>query len=61
VPATAAAVKSMGWEDLQILAATVCANEIAAVEDGVGLELLREQLSHLSKSNRGALRAALAD
>jgi hypothetical protein len=61
VPATAAAVKAMGWEELRVLAATVCAYEIAAVESGAGLELLREQLSHLSKANRGALRAALAD
>jgi hypothetical protein len=46
---------------LQVLAATVYASEIAAVEAGGGLELLREQLSHLSKADRGVLRAALAD
>jgi hypothetical protein len=39
----------------------VYANEIAAVETGGGLELLREQLRHLSKADRGALREALAD
>jgi hypothetical protein len=61
LPATAAAVSRMGWEELQILAATVYANEIAAVEAGAGLELLREQLSQLSKDDRRALRAALAD
>jgi hypothetical protein len=61
VPATAAAVKAMGWEELQVLAGTVYANEIAAVGAGAGLELLREQLSHLSKADRGALREALAD
>jgi hypothetical protein len=51
----------MGWEELQILAATLYAKEIAAVEDGAGLELLRDQLTHLSEADRGVLRAALAD
>jgi hypothetical protein len=36
VPPTAAAVKAMGWDELQVLAATVYANEIAAVESVPG-------------------------
>jgi hypothetical protein len=61
LPAAAAAVARMGWDELQILAATVYADEIAAVEAGAGLELLRVQLSQLSKHDRRALREALAD
>jgi hypothetical protein len=51
----------MGWEELELLAATMCSDRIAAVEAGHGLELLLEQLSRLSKDNRRALGAALAD
>jgi hypothetical protein len=61
VPATAAAVNAMGWEELEILAATICADEIAAVEAGEGLELLGQRLGSLSSEKRRILREALAD
>jgi hypothetical protein len=61
VPASAAAVAKISWDELQILAATLYANEITAVETGSGLELLVERLSRLSSERRRVLRAALAD
>jgi hypothetical protein len=61
LPATASAVSRMGWEELQILAVTMYADEIAAVASGNGLEHLREQLARMSEGSRRVLRAALAD
>ena len=58
LPATAAAVTSMGWDDLQILGATLFAEEIAAVEAGAGAELLHERLAHMSQETRQLLRVA---
>ena len=46
--------------DLQILGATLFADEIAAVEAGVGAELLHERLAHMSQETRQLLRVALA-
>jgi hypothetical protein len=60
VPATAAAVEAMGWEELQVPAAALYASEIAAVGAGRGLSS-SWQVSHLSEGDRGALRAALAN
>ena len=44
MPATAAAVTAMSWEEMQILGATLFADEIASVAEG-GDGLLRERLA----------------
>jgi hypothetical protein len=61
LPTSAAAVERMSWEDMQLLAAMLYADNIAAIEAGHGLELLAGQLSGLSSEKRRLLRAALAD
>jgi hypothetical protein len=61
LPATAAAVAKMSWEDLQILGAMLVADEIAAVESGDGAQLLQARLACMSTVTRRVLRAALAD
>jgi hypothetical protein len=60
MPTTAATVTAMSWDELQILGATLFADEIAsAVEGGDGL--LRERLASLGPDERRALREALAE
>jgi len=60
MPATAAAVRAMSWDELQILGATLFADEIASVsKDGDGL--LRERLASLGPDERRVLREALAE
>jgi hypothetical protein len=61
LPATAAAVTSMGWDDLQILGATMFAYEIASVSSGQGDAAVRERLASLSPHQRALLRKALAE
>ena len=61
LPANAAAVTQMDWHELQMLATTLCADEIASVMNGTNDELLRERLSSLSPDERHALREALAE
>ena len=60
MPTTAAAVTAMSWDELQILGATLFADEIASVADG-GDTLLRERLASLGPDERRALREALAE
>ena len=60
LPTTAAAVARMGWGELQILGATLFADEIASVADG-GDSLLRERLASLGHDVRRVLREALAE
>ena len=60
MPATAAAVRAMSWDELQILGATLFADEIASVAEG-GDTLLRERLASLGPDERRALREALAE
>jgi hypothetical protein len=50
----------MGWGELQILGATLFADEIASVADG-GDSLLRERLASLGHDVRRVLREALAE
>jgi hypothetical protein len=57
--ATATAVSTMSWHELQLLASTIVAGEIVAVVNGDGSELLRERLRHLSAAERRVLREAL--
>jgi hypothetical protein len=60
LPATAAAVSTMAWSELQLLASTLVADEIVAVVNGGGRELLRERLERLSEDERRMLRNELA-
>jgi mono/diheme cytochrome c family protein len=60
LPATAAAVTAMNWDEMQILGATLFAEEIAAVAEG-GDRLLHQQLASLGADERRVLREALAD
>jgi hypothetical protein len=59
LPMTAAAVARMGWDDLQMLGATIFAEEIASISIGEGETLLRERLASLGAAERRALRGAL--
>jgi hypothetical protein len=60
LPATADAVGKMSWEDLQVLGATLFADEIASVAAG-GDGLLRQRLAALGPDERRLLREALAE
>jgi hypothetical protein len=59
VPTTVASVREMGWEELQLLASTIVADEIVAVVRGGGRELLRERLARLSDEERRVVREEL--
>jgi hypothetical protein len=61
LPATAAAVAQMDWQELQLLATTLCADEITSIISGNGEGLLRQLLAALSSKERRALREALAE
>jgi hypothetical protein len=45
----------MSWDDLQTLAATLCATEISSIVSGGGEALLRERLASLSPDERRVL------
>jgi hypothetical protein len=60
LPTTAAAVTAMSWDELQLLGATLFAEEIAAVAEG-GDRLLRQRLASLGADERRVLREALAE
>ena len=60
LPTSAAAVSQMSWKKLQILGATLFADEIASIS-GDGDALLRERLASLSSRQRAVLREALAE
>src|SRR5262245_57304573 len=55
LPENAEAVRNMSWDDLQVLFATTYVDEIAAVVNGDGRELLRERLERLSEDERNVL------
>jgi hypothetical protein len=59
LPATAAAVKDMDWEDMQALFAATYVDEIAAAQRDGGEPALRAKLNCLSEDERAALRVAL--
>jgi hypothetical protein len=59
LPATVAAVKEMGWDEMQALFATTYVDEIAAAERSGGEAALRANLASLSAAERRALRDAL--
>jgi hypothetical protein len=60
MPSTAEAVTAMSWSELQILGATLFADQIASVAEG-GDRLLRERLASLGPDHRRVLREALAE
>ncbi len=59
MPQSAEAVKNMSWDDMQLVFATIYADEIAAVANGQGDALLRQRLAVLADDARNALREAL--
>jgi hypothetical protein len=61
LPESAAAVKDMPWEDMQVLFAAVFADEVALALAGDGRKLLRERLGALGSGERRVLREALLD
>jgi hypothetical protein len=61
MPANVAAVKAMGWDEMQALFAATYVNEIAAVQRDGGEALVREKLATLSEGERRVLREALAE
>jgi hypothetical protein len=61
MPTTAAAVTAMSWDELQILGATLFADEIASISTGEGDAVLRQRVASLSADQRAVLRNALAE
>jgi hypothetical protein len=59
LPDNAAAVERMSWRDLQRLADVLCVDEITAVADDGGGELVRARVAALSEDGRRLLRGAL--
>jgi hypothetical protein len=51
----------MTWDDLQILGATLFADEIASILRGEGDVVVRERLASLPARQRAVLRDALAE
>jgi hypothetical protein len=61
LPASADAVARMDWNEIQILGATVFADEIAAISNGEAGVGLRQRLAELGPDERRVLREALAE
>jgi hypothetical protein len=61
LPASAAAVKAMSWDDMQALFAVTYVDEIAALERTGGRALVRQKLAALSEGQRRVLRDGLAE
>jgi hypothetical protein len=61
LPSTAAAVKEMGWEEMQALFAALYVDEIAAAQRDGGESLVRTKLAALSEDSRRVLREALLE
>jgi hypothetical protein len=60
LPATADAVSKMSWSELQVLGATLFADEIASISGGEGDARLRQRLASLTADQRAVLRVALS-
>jgi hypothetical protein len=61
LPTNVGAVTKMSWDDLQILGATLFADEIALVLRGDGDAAVRERLASLTPRQRAVLCDALAE
>jgi hypothetical protein len=59
MPQTVEDVRNLSWEQMQLLATALFADEIAAVTRNGGEELVREKIATLSESERRVLREAL--
>jgi hypothetical protein len=59
LPESAAAIASMGWEDMQRFAATLFVDEFVAVQRDGSEALLRERVAALGDEQRRVLREAL--
>jgi hypothetical protein len=59
VPAAAADVMKLSWQDLQRFAATFCLDDLVAVQRRGADALLRERVAAMSAGERRVLRAAL--
>lgn len=59
LPASATAVGSMSWEDMQYLAGTLFVNEFETLACEGGEALLRERVAELSGAERRVLQRAL--
>ena len=60
LPESAAAIASMGWQDMQQLAATLLMDELTTVQRDGGEALLRARVAELGDEQRRVLREALA-
>jgi hypothetical protein len=60
MPANVAALKAMGWEEMQALCAATYVDEIAAIQRTDGAAFMRERVAALSEGERRVLREALA-
>src|SRR5215467_8217954 len=58
-PTSVAAVREMGWEELQYVFAWSFVDELEAVENRGGRAALRERVEQLSEDERCALRVTL--
>ena len=61
LPTNVAAVKAMGWDDMQMLFASLYVDEIAAAQREGAESLVREKLAALSEDSRRVLREALLE
>ena len=59
LPTTVAAVKKLGWEEMQYLFAVTFVDEIAALQREGGEAMLRERVEALSSDERRVVREAL--
>src|SRR6185503_13606924 len=60
LPSNIAAVREMGWDDMQALFAALYVDEIAAALRGGAKAVVREKLAALSERERRVFRDALA-
>jgi hypothetical protein len=61
MPANVAALKAMGWEEMQVLLAATYVGEIATVQRCGGEALVCEKLAALFEGERRAFRQALVE
>jgi hypothetical protein len=61
MPANVAAVKSMDWEEMQLVLAATYVDELAAAQRKGGHALLRAKLDALSAGERRVRRDALVE
>jgi hypothetical protein len=60
VPDSVDAIEKMPWDEMQALFVAIFVDEIAAIQDRGGEQLVREKLAVLSPAQRNILRRELA-